>query len=117
MQLVGGDSGRVERAEIVEEVLIAPSERAVVDVLFDRPGELALEHRTPDRAYPLATVVVAEAGRAVAARGSSRSLRSAPELVAERQQLDAWLAAPPDKMLALVAQMGEPAAMPADAGR
>ena len=32
MKLVGGDSGRYERETFVEEVLIAPSERAVVDV-------------------------------------------------------------------------------------
>jgi FtsP/CotA-like multicopper oxidase with cupredoxin domain len=43
-------------------------------------------------------------------------LRRAPELAAERQQLDRWLAAPPDKILALVAQMDDPAAMPAGAG-
>jgi FtsP/CotA-like multicopper oxidase with cupredoxin domain len=43
-------------------------------------------------------------------------LRRAPELAAERQQLDRWLAAPPDKVLALVAQMDDPAAMPEGAG-
>jgi FtsP/CotA-like multicopper oxidase with cupredoxin domain len=37
-------------------------------------------------------------------------------LAVERQQLDRWLAAAPDKVLALVAQMDDPAAMPADAG-
>jgi FtsP/CotA-like multicopper oxidase with cupredoxin domain len=46
MRLVGGDSGRVEHEELVEEVLLAPSERAVVDVLVDQPGELHLEHHT-----------------------------------------------------------------------
>ena len=34
---------------------LAPSERVVLDVLFDRAGELRLEHRTPERIYPLAT--------------------------------------------------------------
>ena len=38
MKLVGGDSGHDEREEFVEEVVLAPSERVVVDVLF--------EHRT-----------------------------------------------------------------------
>ena len=60
MKLVGGDSGRVEREEFVSEVLLAPSERAVVDVLLDQPGELTLEHRTPNRTYPLASITVAE---------------------------------------------------------
>src|SRR6266480_1302938 len=36
-KLVGGDSGRYERETFIEEVLLAPSERAVVDVLFDTP--------------------------------------------------------------------------------
>ena len=35
-------------------MILAPSERAVVDVLFDQPGQLELEHRTPDRTYRLA---------------------------------------------------------------
>src|ERR687896_557474 len=47
MKLVGGDSGHYEHEELVEEVLIAPSERVVVDVRFGEPGELTLEHRTP----------------------------------------------------------------------
>ena len=38
MKLVGGDSGRVEHEELVEEVILAPSERVVVDVLFDQAG-------------------------------------------------------------------------------
>jgi hypothetical protein len=37
----------------VEKVL-APSERAVVDVLFDEPGQVTLEHHHPDRTYSLA---------------------------------------------------------------
>lgn len=46
MKLVGGDSGRYEREQFVEGVLLAPSERAVVDVLFEEPAQLTLEHRT-----------------------------------------------------------------------
>ena len=51
MKLVGGDSGHVEHEQFVDEVILAPSERIIVDVLFDRAGELALEHHTPDRVY------------------------------------------------------------------
>jgi FtsP/CotA-like multicopper oxidase with cupredoxin domain len=117
MKLVGGDSGRVEHEEFVESVVLAPSERAVVDVLVDRPGELYLEHHTPDRTYRLATVTATE-GQGVPSLAAKEFevLRRAPELAAERQQLDRWLAAPPDKVLALVAQMDDPAAMPAGAG-
>jgi DNA-directed RNA polymerase subunit RPC12/RpoP len=55
------------------------------------------------------------AGSSLAAR-EFEALRRAPELAAERRQLDRWLAAPPDKVLALVAQMDDPAALPEGAG-
>ncbi|HST66036.1 MAG TPA: multicopper oxidase family protein [Mycobacteriales bacterium] len=108
MKLVGGDSGRVEHEEFVTSVVLAPSERAVVDVLFERPGELTLEHHTPRRTYRLATVTVT--GAAPVPRPAFDQLRQAPELAAEREGLAAWLAAPPDKVLAAVAEMDDPAA-------
>jgi len=115
IKLVGGDSGRVEHQEFVEQVLLAPSERVVIDVLVESPGELALEHHTPDRTYQLAAITVTE-GAPSAAATRFRQLRSAPELEGERAHLDRWLAAPPDKILALIAQMDDPAAMPETAG-
>ena len=60
MKLVGGDSGHYEREELVDAVVLAPSERAVVDVLFERPGDLTLLHRTPHRAYSLGKIHVGE---------------------------------------------------------
>jgi FtsP/CotA-like multicopper oxidase with cupredoxin domain len=116
LKLVGGDSGRVERQQPVSEVLVAPSERVVVDALVERPGELHLEHHTPDRVYRLATLAVASDRVVSPAAGAFEVLGTAPELAAERWQLEHWLAAPPDKVLALVAQMDDPAALPADAG-
>ena len=38
MKLVGADAGHYEREELIDEVLLAPSERVVVDVLFAEPG-------------------------------------------------------------------------------
>src|SRR6266566_3311727 len=105
MKLVGGDSGRYEREEFVDEVLLAPSERAVVDVLVGAPGELTLEHRTPDRTYPLARITVTEERAEPSFAKEFETLRSDPELVAERQRLGPYLTAPPDKTLALVAEM------------
>jgi FtsP/CotA-like multicopper oxidase with cupredoxin domain len=115
MKLVGGDSGRVEQEEFVEHVVLAPSERAVVDVLVESPGELALAHRTPNRTYRLAAITVTEGTPSTAATRFGQ-LRRAPELEAERAELGRWLAAAPDKTLALVAQMDDPAAMPETAG-
>jgi FtsP/CotA-like multicopper oxidase with cupredoxin domain len=105
MKLVGGDGGRVERERFVEEVLIAPSERAVVDVLFEQPGELALEHHGPDKSYTLGTIVVDEQPVERSYARAFEALRVAPELEAERARLATELERAPDKTLALVAEM------------
>ena len=80
MKLVGGDSGRYERETFVDEVMLAPSERAVLDVMFDDPGEVRLEHRTPDHVYDLGAFSVAGKATAGAAAGSFDALRVDPQL-------------------------------------
>jgi FtsP/CotA-like multicopper oxidase with cupredoxin domain len=107
MKLVGGDSGRVEHEEFVDDVLIAPSERAVVDVLFEQPGEYVLEHRTPQRTYRLAGITVTHEPVEPSLRDSFDVLRSDPDLAAERRLAQRWLDAPPDKVLAAVAEMDD----------
>jgi FtsP/CotA-like multicopper oxidase with cupredoxin domain len=116
MKLVGGDSGRCEREEAVETVVVAPSERVVVEVVFDRPGPARLENRTPQGVTPLAAVVVGE-GDASPSAARFEELRVDPELAAERERLGPALDAEPDKTLALVAEMdlGEAAAGPGGA--
>jgi len=110
MKLVGGDSGRVEHERFVEEVVLAPSERVIVDVLFEQPGELVLEHHTPDRVYRLAAVTVTDERAEPLLAEPFEELRSDPELSAERERLGAFIEADPDKTLAFVAEMdmGEP---------
>jgi FtsP/CotA-like multicopper oxidase with cupredoxin domain len=110
MKLVGGDSGRVEHEELVDDVILAPSERVVVDVLFDTPGDLTLEHRTPDRTYKLADITVGEEPATPALAEAFATLRTARELSAERERLMPLVDLPPDKTLAFQAEMdmGEP---------
>ncbi|MCZ2825863.1 MULTISPECIES: multicopper oxidase family protein [unclassified Modestobacter] len=106
MKLVGGDSGRYERETFIKDVLLAPSERAVVDVLFDAPGEVRLEHRTPDQTYDLGAFTVAPAANGGgAAAGAFATLRTDPELTAERRMIEHHLDREPDKVLAFVSKM------------
>ena len=87
MKLVGGDSGRVEHEEPVESVIVAPSERVVIDVLVEEPGDLTLEHRTPERTYRLAGLSVAGEPASPSCREQFEELRRDPELAAERARL------------------------------
>jgi FtsP/CotA-like multicopper oxidase with cupredoxin domain len=108
MKLVGGDSGRYERETFIDDVVLAPSERAVVDVLFDQPGEATLEHVTPDRVSTLGRISVAGEGTGSAAADPFGILRRAPELEAERRRIGADVEREPDKVLAFVAEMDMP---------
>src|SRR5215208_3002532 len=105
MKLVGADSGHYEREELVDEVLLAPSERVVVDAHFPEAGEFALEHRTPDRAYRLAGITVSEESAEPELTDQFESLRTNADMTTERERLAQHFAAPPDKTLAFVAEM------------
>ena len=104
MKLVGGDSGRFERETFVDEVMLAPSERAVLDVLFETDGDARLEHRTPDRVYDLGgfTVVRHSVGGAAA---TYENLRVDAELFAEHEGIQRDVEREPDKVLAFFSRM------------
>ncbi len=105
MKLVGGDSGRVEREELVEEVALAPSERAVEHVWFETPGQLALEHHTPERTYTLASIAVSEQRAEPSLDDAFTTLRGDPQLTADGERLAPFVADEPYKTLAFVAEM------------
>jgi FtsP/CotA-like multicopper oxidase with cupredoxin domain len=105
IKLVGGDSGHVEREQFVDDVVLAPSERVVIDVLFDEAGEAALEHRTPDRVYQLAAVRVSEEPVEVSYAAEFKTLRANADMVAERERIAPYVDVEPDKTLGFIAEM------------
>jgi FtsP/CotA-like multicopper oxidase with cupredoxin domain len=105
MKLVGGDSGHVEHEQFVDDVVIAPSERVVVDVLFDKAGDLTIEHRTPNRSYSLATVHVRGERVESSFEEQFEILRTNADMVAERERVASFIDAEPDKTIGFIAEM------------
>ena len=103
-KLVGADGGRYEREEWVDDVVVAPSERAIIDARFDEPGLFEIQHVTPGRTYTLSRVTVA-GDRAKPPVSGFEALRVNAEMLAERERATPYLAAPPHRTLALVAEM------------
>ena len=106
MKLVGGDSGHVEHEQFVDDVILAPSERVVVDVLFDQPGEL-------DAGAPHAGAGLS-AGRDQRQRGRGRAVaggavrgpaHQSPTWSPSASASRPYLEAEPDKTLAFIAEM------------
>ncbi len=63
LKLIGSDGGRAARELLTSSVVLGPSERAIVDVLFQSPGTFLLEHRSPQRTVSLGTVRVLKASK------------------------------------------------------
>jgi FtsP/CotA-like multicopper oxidase with cupredoxin domain len=109
MKLVGADAGHYEHEELVDEVLLAPSERVVVDVLFPDAGDLELEHKTPERTYRLASITVADEQPEQSFADDFTRLRTNRDMAELRERIEPFLKAPPDKTLSFVAEMDMPA--------
>jgi len=77
----------------------------VVDVLFEEAGELTLEHRTPQRAYPLATIQVSAERVAPSLQAQFEVLRTNADMVAERERIAPYFEGDPDKSVAFIAEM------------
>jgi FtsP/CotA-like multicopper oxidase with cupredoxin domain len=105
MKLVGGDSGHVEHERFVDEIILGPSERVVVDVLFGQAGELTLEHHTPERVYPLAVIQVGEQRAEPSLEEQFEVLRTNADMAAERERVGSYFEAEPAKKLAFIAEM------------
>lgn len=108
MKLVGADVGRYAKEMFVDEVLIAPGERRVVDVFFEKPGKYALQHRTPEKTYALGAVSVSEDTASPSYASEFSILRTNAGVTDELDGLiNASLARAPDKKLDLSLEMSE----------
>ncbi|MGH3116197.1 MAG: multicopper oxidase domain-containing protein [Gaiellales bacterium] len=112
MKLVGGDSGRYERHAFVDDALLAPSERAIIDVVFETAGMFPIAHSTPTQSYMLGAVNVTDGPIDQSLLAQFDELRTCPDLAEERERIEAHRDRAPDKTLAFESLMpllyGEP---------
>lgn len=59
LKLVGSDNGAYEKASWQDSIVLGPSERAIVDVMFEKPGTYKLVNAIPAGKTTLATLEVA----------------------------------------------------------
>ncbi|MBK8537717.1 MAG: multicopper oxidase domain-containing protein [Candidatus Competibacteraceae bacterium] len=95
LKRVGGDSGRYERETWVDSVVLAPSERVIVEATFAQPGHVVLTHTTPTRTYALGQIAVATGDN----KAIAEALRDSPAVQAEVAAFAPYLQAPPDYTL------------------
>jgi len=90
----------------VDAVLVAPGERRVVDVFFEKSGEYTMKHQTPDKAYPLGNISVSAESIDPSYRSEFTVLRTNTTVVDELENLmTSYLLKTPDKSLNLSLDM------------
>ena len=108
MKLVGADVGKYEKETFVDGILVAPGERRVVDVLFEKSGEYVMKHQTPDKVYALGTVSVSLEEAAPSYSKEFAILRTNAEVVNELEGLmNTYFSKAPDKSLNLSLDMNQ----------
>jgi len=104
LKVVGGDSGLYEKEFFADSVVISPSERTIVEVLFDKPGSYRLMHTNPHKTYELGVINV---------RGSEKKrdefdiLREHSFISESMDHMRAYFDAPPDIEIDLTVEMSE----------
>lgn len=105
LKLIGGDNGKYEKEQFVDSVLLSPSERAIVEVLFDQPGNFTLENKTPQKTYSLGTINVSNTQTQKSHAKQFSVLRTNPDMVTSIDSLRNYFNKAPDKSLALTLSM------------
>lgn len=106
MKLVGADGGKYERETWSEGVLLGPSERAIIEVLFTNAGSYRLQHKTPERTYTLGTITVTNEKVATSFSNEFAILRSNQDIQSEIDAFRSSFSKPADKNLKLTIDMG-----------
>jgi suppressor of ftsI len=106
MKLVGADNGRYQKETFVDSILLSPSERAVVDVLFDTVGTYTLLHKTPEKTYTMGTITVATDSVVTSYKSQFETLRSNNDISKLIPNLNSYFSKSADKSLALTVDLG-----------
>jgi len=101
LKLIGADGGRYEREQFVNDVVLGPSERAIVDVYFPQAGTYTIEHKTPQKTYALGMVNVSGEPIPSPREKEFMTMRTNTDEVAQFNLLRSYLNAPVDKRLLL----------------
>lgn len=100
-KLVGADLGKLEHETFVDNLVISPAERLVVEAYFPNPGTYHLTHTQPDGKIQITTVAVADDAVTESHAGAFARERHNDEVMDEFAGMRDYLDAAPDKKLLL----------------
>lgn len=101
LKLVGGDNGAYEKATWQDSVILAPSERAIVDVMFTKTGTYEIQNKTPNKTYTLGSISVSDGSPQPSYAAQFNSLQSNASVTQNIEPFRSYFDKAPDKKLVL----------------
>lgn len=105
MKLVGSDGGRYEKETFADNIILGPSERAIIEVYFEKDGDYEINHKTPEKTYNLANIKVSNEDIAETFASEFENLRQNTDINDYIKNLDDYFTKAPDKKLKLSIDM------------
>ncbi len=107
MKLVGGDSGAYEKDQWVDSVMLGPSERAIVEVLFDTSKTFEIQNKTLNKTYTLGHVNVSSDSATTSYASVFNEEKTHSETIKSIESFRKYFDIAPSKHLALTIDMGK----------
>lgn len=104
LKRVGSDVGRYEREVFTDNVVLAPAERAIVEVYFANSGTFTLQSQA-HTSRSLATITVADTPVETSYKTAFDTLKTNSDVIADIDEFREYFAKPVDKELVLDIEM------------
>ena len=105
VKLVGADGGAYKKDQWKDSVIMGPSERAIVEALFDKSGTFALQNKIPDQTYALGTIDVSNDPVAVSYSKEFGELKTHSAIVKSIDSFRSYFDKEPNKQIKLTLDM------------
>ena len=117
LKLVGADGGAYEKEQWKDAVVVSPSERVIVEALFDESGTLAIQNKTPDQTYTLGSINILDEPADISYAEGFVELKTYSSVVQSIDPLRPYFDKAPDRQIRLTLDMsGAPLQMQMDGG-
>ncbi len=101
LKVIGSDGGNYEKEFFDNSVIIAPSERSTIEVLFEKSGEYIIKHTNPDHSYNLGKITVLDENVTIDYSTNFLNLREVENVIDDFEQYKIYLKKDPDVNLKL----------------
>lgn len=101
LKLVGADNGAYEKATWQDSVILGPSERAIVDVMFTKAGTYEIQNKTPNQTYTLGVITISSDTAQPSFAALFNSLQENKAVTASIDPFRSYFDKAPDKKLVL----------------